>query len=60
MVDGCWSLTPPRRPLNDGQHLRKEQPRSASIATRLWLNDRPRQRLGFYKPTDQLANLLLQ
>jgi pimeloyl-ACP methyl ester carboxylesterase len=58
MVDGCWSLTPPRRHLNDRQRLRKEQPRSASVATRLRLNDRPRQRVGFYKPTDQLADLL--
>jgi hypothetical protein len=24
------------------------------------LNDRPRKRLGFYKPTEQLAKLLLQ
>jgi IS30 family transposase len=24
------------------------------------LNDRPRKRLGFYKPTEQLAELLLQ
>jgi len=67
----CQKASPWQRPSNENTNglLRQYFPKGTDLTVHSELdldqvadelNDRPRKRLGFYKPTEQIAELLLQ